>query len=105
MPRRSSARARGGPDKVASRSLMQAAEEAVLVIDALIYAEVSIGFDSIEEALPHDLYRREHLRRRPSCRVRLSDAAELVGSWGKQPPGNQVPEGTVPFRRASRWRP
>ncbi len=47
-----------------SLSLMQAADEAVLVINALIYAEVSIGFDSIElleEALPHDLYRREHL--------------------------------------------
>jgi predicted nucleic acid-binding protein len=47
-----------------SRSLERAAEEAILVINALIYAEVSIGFDSIElveEALPHDLYRREHL--------------------------------------------
>jgi hypothetical protein len=47
-----------------SRSLMQAADEAVLVIDALIYTEGSIGFDSIElleEALPHDPYRREHL--------------------------------------------
>jgi hypothetical protein len=43
---------------------MQAADEAVLVIDGLIYAEVAIGFDSIElleEALPHDLYRRDHL--------------------------------------------
>ena len=47
-----------------SHSLARAADEAVLVINALIYAEVSIGFDSIErleEALPHDLYRREHL--------------------------------------------
>ncbi len=47
-----------------SHSLERAADEAVLVINALIYAEVSIGFDSIErleEALPHDLYRREHL--------------------------------------------
>ena len=38
-------------------------DEAILVINALIYAEVSIGFDSIEaleQALPHDLYRREH---------------------------------------------
>ena len=34
------------------------------MINALVYAEVSIGFDSIEaleEALPHDLYRREHM--------------------------------------------
>ena len=47
-----------------SRSLTRAADEAVLVINALNYAEMSIGFDSIEhleEALPHDLYRREHL--------------------------------------------
>jgi predicted nucleic acid-binding protein len=47
-----------------SQSLRRAADEAILVINALIYAEVSIGFDSIEaleEALPPDLYRREHL--------------------------------------------
>ncbi len=47
-----------------SDSLERAADEAILVINPLIYAEVSIGFDSIEmleEALPHDLYRREHL--------------------------------------------
>jgi len=47
-----------------SAALEQTADEAILVIDALIYAEVSIGFASIEaleEALPPDLYRREHL--------------------------------------------
>lgn len=47
-----------------SHSLERAADEAMLVINALIYAEVSIGLDSIElleEALPHDLYRREQL--------------------------------------------
>ena len=47
-----------------SRSLEQAADEAVLVINALVYAEVSVGFDEIEaleEALSPDLYRREHL--------------------------------------------
>lgn len=46
------------------RSLERAAEEAIMVINAVIYAEVSIGFDSIEaleEVLPPDLYRREHL--------------------------------------------
>jgi hypothetical protein len=39
-------------------------EEAVLVINALVYAEVSIGFPTIERleaALPTDLFRREHL--------------------------------------------
>jgi predicted nucleic acid-binding protein len=39
-------------------------DEAVLVINALIYAEVSIGFptiEALETALPTELYRREHL--------------------------------------------
>jgi hypothetical protein len=46
------------------QSLERVADEAILLINALIYAEVSVGFDSIEaleEALPPDLYRREHL--------------------------------------------
>lgn len=45
-------------------ALEAAAEKAVLVIDPLIYAEVSIGFATIEEierALPHSLFRREPL--------------------------------------------
>ena len=45
-------------------TLEQAADESVLVIDPLIYAEVSVGFATIEEleaALPRDLYRREEL--------------------------------------------
>ncbi len=48
----------------AGQSLERAADEAILLINALIYAEVSVGFDSIEaveEALPPDLYRRERL--------------------------------------------
>jgi predicted nucleic acid-binding protein len=47
-----------------SQSLERVADEAILLINALIYAEVSVGFDSIEaleQALPPDLYRREHL--------------------------------------------
>lgn len=47
-----------------SQSLERAADEAILLINALIYAEVSVGFDSIEtleEALPTELYRREQL--------------------------------------------
>ncbi len=47
-----------------AQSLERAADEAILLINALIYAEVSVGFDSIEaleEALPPDLYRRERL--------------------------------------------
>lgn len=47
-----------------SQSLERAADEAILLINALIYAEVSVGFDSIEaleQALPPDLYRRERL--------------------------------------------
>lgn len=47
-----------------SAALERVADGSILVISALIYAEVSIGFESIEaleEALPPDLYRREHL--------------------------------------------
>lgn len=46
-----------------SATLERTADEAPLVINALIYAEVSIHFASIEtleEAVPPDLYRREH---------------------------------------------
>jgi predicted nucleic acid-binding protein len=46
------------------RALAHAADHAPLVINALVYAEVSIGYGSIEaleDALPPDLYRREHL--------------------------------------------
>jgi predicted nucleic acid-binding protein len=47
-----------------SEALERAADGSSLVVNALIYAEVSIGFESIEtleEALPPDLYRRERL--------------------------------------------
>ncbi len=45
-------------------ALERVADEAVLVINPLVYAEVSVGFPTIEEveaALPADLYRREDL--------------------------------------------
>ncbi|HWW61056.1 MAG TPA: type II toxin-antitoxin system VapC family toxin [Thermoanaerobaculia bacterium] len=45
-------------------ALAAAAEETILTINPIIYAEVSVGFDSIEEledALPADLFRREPL--------------------------------------------
>ncbi len=45
-------------------ALARSADDAILVINALIYAEVSIGFQTIEDledALPTDLYRREEL--------------------------------------------
>jgi predicted nucleic acid-binding protein len=47
-----------------SRMLEDAGDHAVLVINPLVYAEVSIGFPTIEDveaALPADLYRREAL--------------------------------------------
>lgn len=46
------------------RALARSADHAILVINALIYAEVSIGFrriEDLEDALPTDLYRRENL--------------------------------------------
>jgi predicted nucleic acid-binding protein len=45
-------------------ALARTADDSVLVINALIYAELSVGFSSVEalqEALPAELYRREHL--------------------------------------------
>lgn len=47
-----------------SRALETAANEALLVINALIYAEVSVGFsrvEDLEEAIPSTIYRREPL--------------------------------------------
>lgn len=45
-------------------ALASAADDGPLVINAIIYAEVSIGFASIEElddALPPEIFSREHL--------------------------------------------
>ena len=47
-----------------AEALERTADQAILVINPLVYAEVSIGFDAIEDleaALPIDLYRREDL--------------------------------------------
>lgn len=47
-----------------SATLQRIADEAVLVINPLVYAEVSVGFATIEAldgALPLNLYRREDL--------------------------------------------
>ena len=47
-----------------AEALERTADEAILVINPLVYAEVSIGFDAIEDleaALPIELYRREEL--------------------------------------------
>lgn len=45
-------------------TLARTADEAILVINAVIYAEVSVGFrtiEDLEDALPTGLYRREDL--------------------------------------------
>jgi predicted nucleic acid-binding protein len=45
-------------------ALERLADEAILIINPLVYAEVSVGFPTIEQveaALPADLYRREDL--------------------------------------------
>jgi len=47
-----------------TRALQRTADESILVINPLVYAEVSVGFGAIEDledALPADLYRREDL--------------------------------------------
>lgn len=58
--------AASGPDwsDWSSAALLRAMDEAVLVINPLIYAEVSVGFERIEDleaALPAELYRRDAL--------------------------------------------
>jgi predicted nucleic acid-binding protein len=47
-----------------SATLERIADEAILVINPIVYAEVSVGFaliEDVEGALPADLYRRENL--------------------------------------------
>jgi predicted nucleic acid-binding protein len=47
-----------------AQALARAADRSVLVINPIVFAEVSIGFERIEDlvrALPTDLYRREPL--------------------------------------------
>jgi len=47
-----------------SQALGRAADESVLVINPIVFAEVSVGFDRVEdleEALPLNLYRRDPL--------------------------------------------
>jgi len=47
-----------------AKALERTADSAILVINPLVYAEVSVGFAAIEDleaALPMDLYRREEL--------------------------------------------
>ncbi len=47
-----------------SNTLERTADQAVLIINPLVYAEVSVGFptiEALEAALPVDLYRREDL--------------------------------------------
>ena len=47
-----------------SRQLEELAERSILVINPIVYAEVSVGYDRIEDlddALPADIFRREQL--------------------------------------------
>jgi len=47
-----------------ARALARAADRSVLIINPIVFAEVSIGFDRIEDletALPNGIYRREPL--------------------------------------------
>jgi hypothetical protein len=47
-----------------SATLERTADESVLIINPLVYAEVSVGFatmEALDEALPPTLYRREDL--------------------------------------------
>jgi len=47
-----------------SEALARAADRSILIINPIVFAEVSMGFDRVEdleEALPGDLYRRDPL--------------------------------------------
>jgi hypothetical protein len=47
-----------------ARALAQAADQSILVINPIVFAEVSVGFDRVEDleqALPAELYRRDPL--------------------------------------------
>ncbi len=47
-----------------AQALARAADESVLVINPIVFAEVSVGFDRVEDleaALPPNLYRRDPL--------------------------------------------
>jgi predicted nucleic acid-binding protein len=47
-----------------AEALARAADESVLVINPIVFAEVSVGFgrvEDLEDALPPDLYRRDPL--------------------------------------------
>jgi hypothetical protein len=47
-----------------AEALARAADRSILVINPIVFAEVSVGFDRVEdleEALPPELYRREAL--------------------------------------------
>jgi predicted nucleic acid-binding protein len=47
-----------------ARALARAADQSVLIINPIVFAEVSVGFDrveTLEEALPREIYRRDPL--------------------------------------------
>jgi len=72
-----------------SATLERTADESVLVINPLIYAEVSVGFPTIEEleaALPTDLYRREDLPYEAAFLAGKSFLHYRQGGGGKRSP-------------------
>ncbi len=51
-------------------ALARAADESILVINPIVFAEVSVGFDRVEDlddALPPELYRRDPLPYEAAC--------------------------------------
>ena len=81
-----------------AQALERTADAAILVINPLVYAEVSIGFDKIEDleaALPIDLYRREaQARQLRSDRIhrdlRIDQRLDPIGR-NRVGPGLQAP--------------
>ena len=72
-----------------SAALERTADKSVLVINPLVYAEVSVGFPTIEEleaALPTDLYRREDLPYEAAFLAGKSYLRYRQGGGAKQSP-------------------
>jgi hypothetical protein len=67
-----------------SRALARAADESVLVINPIVFAEVSVGFDRVEDledALPPEIYRRGPCRTR-RCSSRGGASSRTAGAEG-----------------------
>lgn len=75
-----------------AQQLERLAEQSILIINPLVYAEVSVGFERIEDlddAMPTELFRREPL---PWAAAFLAGKAFLAYRRGGGPKGTPLPD-------------